>query len=334
MDRGHSTKHVNGFADSTETPKVAADIHQLKQLQRSRDSSLHESAHYDRSSVDADELPPNGAGHNTDRADSYDERSNPRGSAPPIRQEDIPLPSVKIEPAADELEYRPMFDGTSDYPTSKTLANLKSGKSSRASPSSDRSSPAASVKGTVSKKKAPANLKNGTTSRASTSDRSSPATSVKPVAHKKQGSAATKKGTAKKPAPKRRKLQEEDTESLDGRSNTPASRTSKTPGRKQGSASIASSPVPEERRKPKKPPKSRLEDLDMDVDEEDDEDEDDSLYCICRKVDNHEFMVGCDGQCEDWYHGKCVQISEQDEELIERFICEFLRTSTLQDTVY
>ena len=229
--------------------------------------------------------------------DLYDEVYDPSKSAPLVANEDKALPSVKIEPSnstldkfpiGDELENKFLgIDGTSDYPTSKKLANLK----------------------------------NRGSSRASSSDRSSPANSVKPVANKKTGSAATKKGTAKKPANKKRKVNDADTDSVDidgGRSNTPASRTSKTPGRKQDSVSIAGSPAPEERKKTKK---KRGKGAAAGEDEEDYEDENE-LFCICRRPDNHTWMIGCDGGCEDWFHGKCVNIDRRDAELIDKYICE------------
>lgn len=34
-------------------------------------------------------------------------------------------------------------------------------------------------------------------------------------------------------------------------------------------------------------------------------------------------MIGCDGGCEDWYHGKCVSIDEADSELIDNYICTY-----------
>lgn len=46
-------------------------------------------------------------------------------------------------------------------------------------------------------------------------------------------------------------------------------------------------------------------------------------FCICRKPDNHTWMIGCDGGCEDWYHGKCVSIDEADSELIDNYICTY-----------
>ena len=55
-----------------------------------------------------------------------------------------------------------------------------------------------------------------------------------------------------------------------------------------------------------------------DADSVEDENE---VYCICRRPDNHTWMIACDGRCEDWYHGRCVQVDEEDEELIDRYIC-------------
>ena len=45
------------------------------------------------------------------------------------------------------------------------------------------------------------------------------------------------------------------------------------------------------------------------------------VYCICRKPDNHTWMIGCDGVCKDWFHGKCVGVRQEDGELLDRYIC-------------
>ncbi|KAI9817620.1 MAG: hypothetical protein M1832_004624 [Thelocarpon impressellum] len=123
-------------------------------------------------------------------------------------------------------------------------------------------------------------------------------------------SATSKKGTAsaaKKPPNKKRKL---DSESLDGapsakRSATPASsRASKTPAaanRMQSSTPAAASSSP--------PP------IDRDAGEGGD------IFCTCRRPDDHTWMIGCDGGCEDWFHGKCVKIKEEDGDLIDKYIC-------------
>ncbi|KAJ5130528.1 Zinc finger PHD-type [Penicillium bovifimosum] len=179
---------------------------------------------------DLDPAPQNGVASSEKIAtwtDLYDGAYDPSNGTPLVANQDTPLPSVKTEPTSNDLDkispsndVETGFDGTGDYATSKTVTNLK----------------------------------NGITSRAPSSDRSSPANSVKP-ANKKP---AAKKGTAKKPAPKKRKGNDPDTESIDGRrSNTPAPRASKTPGKKQGSVSIAGSPPPEEKKKPTKKKKKK-----------------------------------------------------------------------------
>lgn len=45
------------------------------------------------------------------------------------------------------------------------------------------------------------------------------------------------------------------------------------------------------------------------------------VFCLCRKGDNHTYMIACDGGCEDWFHGKCVDIREEDGDLIDKYIC-------------
>lgn len=47
----------------------------------------------------------------------------------------------------------------------------------------------------------------------------------------------------------------------------------------------------------------------------------DAVYCICRRPDNHTFMIACDGGCEDWFHGKCVNVRKEDESLVDKYIC-------------
>jgi len=44
------------------------------------------------------------------------------------------------------------------------------------------------------------------------------------------------------------------------------------------------------------------------------------LYCICRKPDTGKWMICCDG-CEDWYHGECVKVKEEDGNLIDKYYC-------------
>ncbi|MCJ1436760.1 hypothetical protein MMC27_006142 [Xylographa pallens] len=139
-----------------------------------------------------------------------------------------------------------------------------------------------------------------------------------------------KKGIAsaiKKPTAKKRKL---DLDSADGtsasqRSGTPASsRASKTPGprnRKQGSATpMQSSPAPMSK--------------DLDTNEDDDVDDDSELFCICRKPDDHTWMIACDGGCEDWFHGRCVNMNERDGNLIDKYICPNCKENGVGQTTW
>ncbi|KAL8673923.1 MAG: hypothetical protein Q9168_001670 [Polycauliona sp. 1 TL-2023] len=116
---------------------------------------------------------------------------------------------------------------------------------------------------------------------------------------------APKKGTASKPAAKKRKVDaHESIETPSPARETPTSRrASKTPAsrsRKRESATPRRS--------------SSI------VNDDDDEDED-GVFCICRGPDNHTWMIACDGPCEDWFHGKCINMTEKEGDLIEKFYC-------------
>ncbi|KAL2813139.1 hypothetical protein BJX63DRAFT_232045 [Aspergillus granulosus] len=186
-----------------------------------------------------------------------------------------------------------------------------------------------------------ANLKNQGNSRASSTDRSSPANLTKAPA-KRAAPAATKKGIGRKPTAKKRKLDDPDNESTgSGRSQTPLpSRPGKTPGtKKRGSASLANSPAPETKKKGVKKTAMKEEQQGPEEQDEGEEDEEedsdnDEVFCICRKPDNHTWMIACDGVCEDWYHGKCVNIDPRDAELIEKYICPDCKTKGYGWTVW
>ncbi|KAG9947309.1 hypothetical protein KCU85_g5778, partial [Aureobasidium melanogenum] len=61
---------------------------------------------------------------------------------------------------------------------------------------------------------------------------------------------------------------------------------------------------------------------------------DTDLYCICRKPDTGTFMIGCDGGCDDWFHGKCVNISEKWKTLIDKYICPFCEERGVGETTW
>ncbi|KAF2994383.1 hypothetical protein E8E13_002145 [Curvularia kusanoi] len=114
-----------------------------------------------------------------------------------------------------------------------------------------------------------------------------------------------KKGTAKttKPSNKKRKIDEDGSKA---RSVTPTARTkSGKKGSQAGTPALQSSPAPE----------------DGHDDDDGESSEDHNLYCICKKPDNHKWMIGCDGGCDDWFHGDCVNMKAADENLLDKFIC-------------
>lgn len=122
---------------------------------------------------------------------------------------------------------------------------------------------------------------------------------------KKKGSSGPRSGN------KKRKVDDDQ-----GRpSPTPSAKAAKTKGSKKsatGTPVAGSSPAPHS-----SPPPHQT------ADEEDDDESgsDDGIYCICRKGDNHTWMIACDGSCQDWYHGKCVNVKESDGDLIEKYFC-------------
>lgn len=42
-------------------------------------------------------------------------------------------------------------------------------------------------------------------------------------------------------------------------------------------------------------------------------------YCICR-LPYEGFMIGCDG-CEEWYHGPCVGVTEEQANKFDKYVC-------------
>jgi COMPASS component SPP1 len=129
--------------------------------------------------------------------------------------------------------------------------------------------------------------------------------------------AATKKGVAKKPPAKKRKVEDANNAGSPGpglKSNSPT--PSAVAHKKKGSKSKDNTPA-----LGSSPP--AVDESMMDDGEEDGVSvaSGDDVYCICRKGDDHSWMIACDGGCEDWFHGKCVKIREEDGDLIDRYIC-------------
>uniref|UniRef100_A0A8C1CNV5 CXXC-type zinc finger protein 1 n=2 Tax=Cyprinus carpio TaxID=7962 RepID=A0A8C1CNV5_CYPCA len=49
------------------------------------------------------------------------------------------------------------------------------------------------------------------------------------------------------------------------------------------------------------------------------------VYCVCRKPDTNCFMIGCDN-CNEWFHGDCIKISEKMAKTIRVWYCEKCRS--------
>ncbi|KAJ9668287.1 COMPASS (complex proteins associated with Set1p) component [Coniosporium apollinis] len=142
----------------------------------------------------------------------------------------------------------------------------------------------------------------------------------------KTSAAATKKGVAKKPAAKKRKISP-DTAAAAIRSGTPASQTSKKAapkalkGSQSGTPAFGSSPAPRSTTAPSPAPSSHPSHAASDDADADAMGSDSEVFCICRKPDDHTWMIACDGGCEDWYHGRCVNMDEENSKVIDKYIC-------------
>ena len=121
---------------------------------------------------------------------------------------------------------------------------------------------------------------------------------------------------AKKSAPKKRKIEAE------SRGDTPLSQRSGTPNSIAASKAVASKAA--NTKQNSATPGQSSPPVEDDGEDESGE-SDNELFCICRKPDDHTWMIGCDGGCEDWFHGRCVNMSQKDEGLIDKYICKGLR---------
>ena len=162
--------------------------------------------------------------------------------------------------------------------------------------------------------KALADIKNDATQSPGPTENSTDTPSKpKPAPSRKRPAPGSKKGTAStvKPAPKKRKL---DNESVDG---TPPGQRTGTPVTSRASMT----PAPKQRKQGSVTP-ARSSSVANGPEGESDED-DNEIYCICRKPDDHTLMIGCDGPCEDWYHVRCVGMDAAKSKLIQKWYCKF-----------
>ena len=144
-----------------------------------------------------------------------------------------------------------------------------------------------------------------------------------PISKEKKGMARIKSASTTSSTPNK-KIKLSESENVIGTtptrspSATPASARTKTPLSKlarQSSLSVASSPTPSSRSRSASAAPS---DNEADTPGTNDDGE---VFCICRKGDNHTWMIACDGGCDEWYHGNCVNIRERDGDLIDKYVC-------------
>lgn len=135
-----------------------------------------------------------------------------------------------------------------------------------------------------------------------------------PIIGKKRPLPINKKGTAKvkSSAPNKRPRLVDSESRTPIRSPSVASTQRTVPSKlKKATESPASSRAPSVERSPS----PSVSESDMSVND------DGEVFCVCRKGDNHTWMIACDGGCEEWYHGGCVNIRERDGDLIDKYVC-------------
>ncbi|KAL0484197.1 lysine-specific demethylase [Acrasis kona] len=89
-------------------------------------------------------------------------------------------------------------------------------------------------------------------------------------------------------------------------------------------------------RPPARPQKKKIEDEEEDATDSSDDEEDDynKIYCVCRQPYNPNlWMIACD-ICNEWYHGKCVQITATQARKIKVYVCQGCSKTTGQSTQF
>lgn len=131
---------------------------------------------------------------------------------------------------------------------------------------------------------------------------------------KRQAPASDSQAGVKKPPAKKRK-----SEAPSDRMTPASIRQSPTPSTASGKGSKP--PAPTKKAKSSKSAVSKKSTVGDDGSEADSDASDTELYCICRKPDDHTWMIGCDGPCGDWFHGKCVNMQKENQTLVDKYIC-------------
>ncbi len=236
---------------------------------------------------------PSDTGHAEDApVTSQTSQHSPQPRLPTQAPDTLPTPSEQVEVKTE------ITDSASDLKSTFVQPSVPAPGSSSApepNPETEASISTADMKPKASPAPSNASAKNSM---------------LKPQPASSRKRPAPKKGTATavKPAAKKRKIDKpveavEKSSPLARHATPTSSRASKTPApknRKQESAT---------------PQRSSS------IANDDDDDDEDGVFCICRGPDNHTWMIACDGPCEDWFHGRCINMTEKEGELIEKYYC-------------
>ncbi|EME45668.1 hypothetical protein DOTSEDRAFT_23665 [Dothistroma septosporum NZE10] len=59
------------------------------------------------------------------------------------------------------------------------------------------------------------------------------------------------------------------------------------------------------------------------------------LICFCRTPEGFNgTLIACDGPCEEWYHNSCVEVTPEEAERIETFVCPICTRNDYGKTVW
>ena len=128
---------------------------------------------------------------------------------------------------------------------------------------------------------------------------------------KKRGAPKKGPGSAAKPPAKKRKIE---SESVD---DTPPAQHAGIPATNRASQT----PAPKNRKQDSETP-ARSSPLLNDEEDDDASTDNGELFCLCRKPDDHTLMIACDGPCNGWFHGRCVDMDAEKTKLISKWYCE------------
>ncbi|KAI4205323.1 MAG: hypothetical protein LQ346_001471 [Caloplaca aetnensis] len=236
---------------------------------------------------------PPGTGHAEDApVTSQIGRRSPQPPLPTQDSDPLPTPSEQVEVKTEITDSATDLKSTFVQPS---VPALESSSAPEPNPEIEASTSTADMKPKASPVPSNASAKNSM---------------LKPQPASSRKRPAPKKGTATavKPAAKKRKI-DKPIEAVEKSSPLPRYGT-------PNSSRASKTPAPKNRKQESATPQRSSS-----IANDDDDDDEDGVFCICRGPDNHTWMIACDGPCEDWFHGRCINMTEKEGELIEKYYC-------------